>query len=86
MLRESLGCPPGCSCAGRTGGWWRRWRRPSASHGNPLHNIPRDLALAPVVEAGGARIGVPGQALHVFERDALLQQVGDGGDAEGMGE
>lgn len=27
---------------------------------------------------------MPGQALHVFERDALLQQVRDGGDAEGM--
>ncbi len=25
-----------------------------------------------------------GQALHVFERDALFEQIRDGGDAEGM--
>ena len=32
----------------------------------------------------GARVGVPGEALHVFERDALRQQVRDRGDSEGM--
>ena len=44
-----------------------------ASHGNPLHYIPGDFPAAPVIEAGGARIGMPGQALHVFERHALSQ-------------
>ena len=43
-------------------------------HGNPLHDIPFDLALSPVVEPRGARIGVPGEALHVFERHALFEQ------------
>ena len=52
---------------------------------NPLHDIPCDLALPPVVEPCGARIGVSGQALYVFDVNALLQQVRNRGDAEGMG-
>ena len=35
------------------------------SHGNPLDHIPRDLLVAAIVEARGARIGVTGQALNV---------------------
>jgi hypothetical protein len=35
-------------------------------------------------EARCARIGGAGQALHVFERNALLQQVGNRRHAEGM--
>jgi hypothetical protein len=31
------------------------------------------------------RIGVPGETLNVLERDALLQEIGDRGDGEGMG-
>ena len=57
---------------------------PLHSNRNPLHNIPRDLALPAVVEAGGARVGVAGEALDLFERDALFEQVGDDGDAEGV--
>jgi len=53
-----------------------------SSHRNPLHNIPCNLPFSPVVKSRRTRIGVPGQALHVFEGDALLQQVGNGGDAE----
>ena len=35
-----------------------------------------------VVEAGGAGVGVAGEALHFIERDALGEQVGDDGDPE----
>jgi hypothetical protein len=38
------------------------------------------VRAAPVVEAGGAGIGVAGQTLYVFERNGLLR----GGDEEGM--
>ena len=54
------------------------------SNRNPLHDVAGDLLVAAVVEAGGARVGVAGQALDVFEGQALLQEVGDGCDAEGM--
>src|ERR1017187_2760346 len=64
---------------------WRAGHLSVQLHRNPLHDIPADLALAPVVEIGGARIGVPGQVLHVLARDVLLQQIGDGRDAEGVG-
>src|SRR5581483_7042508 len=30
-----------------------------------------------IIEAGGPRIGVPGQVLHLVEGNTLLQQVGD---------
>jgi len=55
-----------------------------SSDRDPLHNIPCDLLVAPVVEPGGARVGVASQVLHVFEGHALFEQVGDGGDAEGV--
>ena len=54
----------------------------AALNRNPFHNIPADFPLPPVIEPGGARIGMPGEALDVFERDVLLQQVGDGVMAE----
>ena len=38
-----------------------------------------------VVEPGRPRVGVTGEVLHVFERDVLLQQVGDRRDAERVG-
>ena len=65
-------------------------------HHNPAVNDPdyhteirstmfRVIFLSPpVIEPGGARVGVAGQALHVFEWHALLQQIGDGRDAERM--
>ena len=43
-----------------------------------------DLLVTAVVEPGGARVGVAGQALHVLERHALFQQVGDGRHPEGV--
>ncbi len=54
-------------------------------YGNPLHDIPADFALAPVIETGGTRIGVAGQMLHVLARDVLLQEIRQRGDAEGVG-
>ena len=61
-----------------------RFREETASDGNPLYNIPADFTLAPIIEAGRARVGVPGQVLHVLARHILIQQVGDGRDAERM--
>ena len=43
---------------------------------NPLDDVAGDLFLAVVVEAGGARVGMAGQALHIFQRHALLEQIG----------
>lgn len=40
------------------------------------------FAKPTIVEARGARGGVAGEVLHVFERHALFEQVGDDGDAE----
>jgi hypothetical protein len=51
---------------------------------NPLDNIARYLFLPPVVKPRRSRTGVAGQILHVIERHALRQQVGNRGDAEGM--
>ena len=39
-------------------------------------------AAASIVEAGSAGVGVAGEALDVFERHALGEQVGDDGAAE----
>jgi hypothetical protein len=36
---------------------------------NPFHDVPRHLLLPPVVKSRGARIGMAGQMLHLFERD-----------------
>ena len=52
---------------------------------DPLDDVAGNLFVAAVVESRGARVGVAGQALDVFEGGALLEKVGDGGDAEGMG-
>ena len=41
--------------------------------------------MPPVIEAGGARVGVAGEELHVLKRHALGEQVGDDGDAERVG-
>lgn len=53
-------------------------------HRNPLHDIALYFPLPPVVESGGARIGVAGQVLHVVAGHALLQQIGERRDAEGV--
>lgn len=50
----------------------------------PLHNLTGDLLVPPVVELGGTGVSVAGEALDVFKRDALCEQVGDDGDAEGV--
>ena len=47
------------------------------SNRNPLHDVPRHLFLPPVVKPGRSWLGVPGQILHIFERNSLTQQVGD---------
>ena len=54
------------------------------SNPNPLHDVAGDFLLSTVVKAGGARVGVAGQALDVFEGNALFEQVG-GGESEGVG-
>ena len=54
----------------------------SLSDRDALDDIAGDLFVSPVVEAGGAGVGVAGEALHFIERDALGEQVGDDGDPE----
>lgn len=54
-------------------------------NGNPLDDISRDLFLSPIVESGRAGIGVAEQILHVFQRHALLQQIGRRATAKRMG-
>jgi hypothetical protein len=49
------------------------------SHGDPLHDVPRDLPPPPVVEPRGSRVGGPGQVLHVLQGHGLVQIVPDGG-------
>lgn len=51
---------------------------------NPLYDIPGDRSVSSVVEPRRSRIGVAEKLLHVFKRDALLQQVGSGRCSEGM--
>jgi len=51
---------------------------------DPLHDVACHPALATVVEPGCARIGVAGQVLHVFQGDALSQEISDRRDAKGM--
>ena len=58
---------------------------PDAILNRNLIDIPFDLPFPPVVEVGRARIGVPGQVLHVLPGHVLLQQVGDRRHAEGVG-
>jgi len=55
-----------------------------SSQANPLHNIPVSSFLPAVIGPRGVWVGPTGELLHVFEGDALLEQVSDGGDAEGM--
>lgn len=43
------------------------------------------LPFSPIIRTRRARVGMAGQALHVLERDTLLEQVGNDHDAEGMG-
>jgi len=47
------------------------------SNGNPLDDVTCYPALPSVVKTSGPWIGVAGQKLHVVQRNALLQQVGD---------
>jgi hypothetical protein len=46
--------------------------RKQSSNRNAFYDIAGDLLVAAVVEPGSARVGVAGQALNVFERDALF--------------
>ena len=55
------------------------------SNRNTLDDVAGDFPVAPVVEARGPRIGMAGEALHVFEGHALFEQVGDCGYPERMG-
>jgi len=57
---------------------------PNPSHGNPLHNIPRNPLPPPVIDLGGLGVGVAGQILHVLKRHVLREQVGDDQDAEAV--
>ena len=57
---------------------------PPLSDRNPLDDVAGDGFVPTVVEVGGAGVGVAGEALDVFERHALGEQVGDDGDAEGV--
>jgi hypothetical protein len=55
----------------------RGQRSQCGSNGDPLDHVAGDLLLATVVKACGAGVGVAGQVLHLVERHALLEQVGD---------
>ncbi len=53
------------------------FRRLSGSARSVFDDIPRHLLLPPVVELGRPWSAMPGQGLHVIERHALAEQVGD---------
>jgi hypothetical protein len=54
------------------------------SNHDPLDLIERDLIVAPVIEAGGARALMVGHLLRDFELAAVAQVFGDAGGAEGV--
>jgi hypothetical protein len=58
--------------------------RGGRSNRNLLDFIERDFARAPVVELCGARRGVVGERLGVFESALVLEVGGDAGRAEGV--
>ena len=58
------------------------WR--CVSNPDLLHLVERDFVRAPVVEPGGARGGVVGERLRVFEGALVLQIGGDAGRPEGV--
>ena len=43
---------------------------------NPLHDVARDRAVAPVVNLRCLGGGVPGEVLHVLQGDVLEEEVG----------
>ena len=51
----------------------KRYRKNRPSNRDPLDDVAGDFFIAAVVEAGGTRVGVAGQALDVFEGHALFQ-------------
>ena len=55
------------------------------SHGDPLDQIAGDAPATPVVDLGGAGVGVAGQVLDILKRHVLAEQVRDHQDAEGVG-
>ncbi len=52
---------------------------------NSLNDIASDFLFPPVVKSCRAWVGVAGQVLNVFKRDALFQQIRDRGHAERVG-
>src|SRR3954453_987111 len=55
-----------------------------ASNRNPLDDVPRHPLLPPVVKPGRPRLRMPGQVLHILQRPALAQQIGDRRHAEAV--
>jgi hypothetical protein len=47
------------------------------SNQNPLDDIPRHLLMPPVVKPSRSCFRVSGQVLHILQRHALVQQIGD---------
>lgn len=70
-------CCPALATEGREG--------TSELNRHPFDDVSGDSPLATVVEASCAGVGVAGEALDVFQRNPLGEQIGDRRDAEGMG-
>ena len=54
-------------------------------NGNAFDRVPCDRLLPSVVESRGAGVGVACEVLDIFEGDTLGEQIGHGGDTEGVG-
>ena len=53
--------------------------------GDPLDQVAGDAPPPPVVDLGGAGVGVTGQVLDVLQRHVLAQQIRDHQDPERVG-
>lgn len=53
------------------------WHRCRESDRDSLDNVPSYFLLPPVIKLGRPRTAMPGQVLHVIERHALGEQIGN---------
>ena len=76
--------PRAAEARGRRTNWAKASGQP-VLHRDPFDDVAGDAALAPVIQSRRSWIGVTRQVLHVFQRNALLQQVSDGRHTKRMG-
>jgi hypothetical protein len=55
---------------------------PIGSDRDPLDNIPGHRLVPAIIKSCCSWVGVTGEVLHVFERDALCEQIGDRCDSK----